>query len=97
MAVAVSDINPPIGGCAALACSYTPPGKPVPAADAPLPGAPTTLPTRVVIVVTSISCVLVLREEASEMLDVENDETHRLRLAMWDLMSSCASCTTTAN
>ena len=37
---------------AALACSYTPPGKPVPAADAPLPGAPTTLSTRVVIVVT---------------------------------------------
>jgi glycerol-3-phosphate dehydrogenase subunit C len=37
------------------------------------------------IVGTSISCVLVLREEASEMLDIENDETHRLKLAMWDM------------
>jgi glycerol-3-phosphate dehydrogenase subunit C len=38
------------------------------------------------IVGTSISCVLVLREEAGEMLDIENDETHRLRAAMWDMM-----------
>jgi len=37
------------------------------------------------IVGTSISCVLVLREEASEMLDIENEETHRLKLAMWDM------------
>jgi glycerol-3-phosphate dehydrogenase subunit C len=37
------------------------------------------------IVGTSISCVLTLREEASEMLGVENDETHRLKLAMWDM------------
>jgi len=37
------------------------------------------------IVGTSISCVLTLREEASEMLDVEDDETHRLKLAMWDM------------
>ncbi len=36
------------------------------------------------IVGTSISCVLVLREEASEMLDIENDSTHRLKMAMWD-------------
>jgi glycerol-3-phosphate dehydrogenase subunit C len=38
------------------------------------------------IVGTSISCVLVLRQEASEMLDIENDETHRLRAVMWDMM-----------
>ena len=38
------------------------------------------------IVGTSISCVLVLREEAGEMLDIENDETHRLKAAMWDMM-----------
>jgi len=38
------------------------------------------------IVRTSISCVPVLREEASEMLDLENDETHRLKVAMWDMM-----------
>jgi len=37
------------------------------------------------IVGTSISCVLVLREEASEMLDIENEETHRLKLALWDM------------
>ena len=37
------------------------------------------------IVGTSISCILVLREEASEMLDIENEETHRLKLAMWDM------------
>jgi len=37
------------------------------------------------VVGTSISCVLTLREEASEMLDVENEETHRLKLAMWDM------------
>jgi glycerol-3-phosphate dehydrogenase subunit C len=37
------------------------------------------------IVGTSISCVLVLREEASEMLDIETEETHRLKLAMWDI------------
>jgi glycerol-3-phosphate dehydrogenase subunit C len=38
------------------------------------------------IVGTSISCVLVLREEASEMLDIETDETQRLKAAMWDMM-----------
>ena len=37
---------------AALACSYTSPGKSAPASDTSLPGAPTTLPTRVVLVVT---------------------------------------------
>ena len=37
------------------------------------------------IVGTSISCVLTLREEASEMLDLENAETRRLKLAMWDM------------
>ncbi len=36
------------------------------------------------IVGTSVSCVLVLREEASEMLDIENDQTHRLKDALWD-------------
>jgi len=36
------------------------------------------------IVGTSVSCVLVLREEASEMLDIENDQTHRLKNALWD-------------
>lgn len=38
------------------------------------------------IVGTSISCVLVLREEASEMLDIEDDKTHGLKVAMWDMM-----------
>jgi glycerol-3-phosphate dehydrogenase subunit C len=37
------------------------------------------------IVGTSVSCVLVLREEASEMLDIENDQTRRLRSALWDM------------
>ncbi len=37
------------------------------------------------IVGTSISCVLVLREEASEMLDIENPQTHKLKMAMWDM------------
>ena len=37
------------------------------------------------IVGTSISCVLVLREEATEMLDVENDQTRRLKAALWDM------------
>lgn len=37
------------------------------------------------IIGTSISCVLTLREEASEMLGVEDDETRRLKLAMWDM------------
>ncbi len=37
------------------------------------------------IIGTSISCVLVLREEASEMLDIENDETRRLKAALWDM------------
>lgn len=36
------------------------------------------------VVGTSVSCVLVLREEASEMLDIENDQTHRLKNALWD-------------
>lgn len=36
------------------------------------------------IVGTSVSCVLVLREEASEMLDIENDQTHRFKNALWD-------------
>jgi glycerol-3-phosphate dehydrogenase subunit C len=37
------------------------------------------------IVGTSISCVLVLREEASEMLDIENEQTRRLKGALWDI------------
>lgn len=37
------------------------------------------------IVGTSISCVLVLREEASEMLDIENEQSHRLKMALWDI------------
>jgi glycerol-3-phosphate dehydrogenase subunit C len=37
------------------------------------------------IIGTSISCVLVLREEGSEMLDIENDQTHRLKNALWDV------------
>lgn len=37
------------------------------------------------IVGTSISCVLVLREEASEMLDLENAQTDRLKSALWDM------------
>jgi glycerol-3-phosphate dehydrogenase subunit C len=37
------------------------------------------------IVGTSVSCVLVLREEASELLDFEDDATRRLRTAMWDI------------
>jgi glycerol-3-phosphate dehydrogenase subunit C len=37
------------------------------------------------IVGTSISCVLVLREEATEMLDLENDQTRRLGSALWDM------------
>ncbi len=37
------------------------------------------------IVGTSISCVLVLREEASEMLDFENPQTHKLKMGMWDM------------
>jgi len=37
------------------------------------------------IVGTSVSCVLVLREEASEMLDIENDQTRRLSSALWDM------------
>jgi glycerol-3-phosphate dehydrogenase subunit C len=37
------------------------------------------------IVGTSVSCVLVLREEASEMLDIETDETERLKNALWDM------------
>lgn len=38
------------------------------------------------IIGTSVSCVLVLREEASEMLDIENDATRQLKAAMWDMM-----------
>lgn len=38
------------------------------------------------IIGTSVSCVLVLREEASEMLDIENDATRQLKAAMWDIM-----------
>jgi glycerol-3-phosphate dehydrogenase subunit C len=38
------------------------------------------------IVGTSISCVLTLREEASEMMDIENDDTRRFKLALWDMM-----------
>jgi len=37
------------------------------------------------IVGTSTSCVLVLREEASEMLDIENDNTQRFKNALWDM------------
>ena len=37
------------------------------------------------IVGTSVSCVLVLREEASEMLDLENDQTQRFKQALWDM------------
>jgi len=37
------------------------------------------------IVGTSISCVLTLREEASELLDIEDEATRRLKLAMWDI------------
>lgn len=37
------------------------------------------------IIGTSVSCVLVLRQEASEMLDVDDDETRRLRQATWDM------------
>lgn len=36
------------------------------------------------IVGTSVSCVLVLREEASEMLDIDNDQTRRFKNALWD-------------
>jgi len=38
------------------------------------------------IIGTSVSCVLVLREEASEMLDLENEATRQLKAAMWDMM-----------
>ncbi|MCX7839214.1 MAG: anaerobic glycerol-3-phosphate dehydrogenase subunit C, partial [Anaerolineae bacterium] len=38
------------------------------------------------IIGTSVSCVLVLREEASEMLDIENEATRQLKAAMWDMM-----------
>jgi glycerol-3-phosphate dehydrogenase subunit C len=34
---------------------------------------------------TSVSCVLVMREEASEMLDLYNDQTERLKEATWDM------------
>jgi glycerol-3-phosphate dehydrogenase subunit C len=37
------------------------------------------------IVGTSVSCVLVLREEASEMLDIATEETHRFGQACWDM------------
>lgn len=37
------------------------------------------------IIGTSVSCVLVLREEASEMLDLENDETNRMKAGLWDM------------
>jgi glycerol-3-phosphate dehydrogenase subunit C len=37
------------------------------------------------IVGTSTSCVLVLREEAAEMLDLDSDDTHRLTSALWDM------------
>ena len=37
------------------------------------------------IVGTSISCVLVLREEAPEMLDMENDQTLQLKSSLWDI------------
>ncbi len=37
------------------------------------------------IVGTSTSCVLVLREEASEMLDIENDATHRMKMGLWNI------------
>jgi len=38
------------------------------------------------IIGTSVSCVLVLREEASEMLDLENAATRQLKVALWDIM-----------
>lgn len=37
------------------------------------------------IVGTSISCVLTLREEAAELLDIEDEASRSLRLAMWDM------------
>lgn len=37
------------------------------------------------IVGTSVSCVLVLREEATEMLDLESAQTRSLNTAMWDM------------
>jgi glycerol-3-phosphate dehydrogenase subunit C len=37
------------------------------------------------IVGTSVSCTLVLREEASEMFDLENDETRLLKRGVWDV------------
>jgi glycerol-3-phosphate dehydrogenase subunit C len=38
------------------------------------------------IVGTSISCILTLREEASEMLDIDDEDTRALKLATWDMM-----------
>lgn len=37
------------------------------------------------IVGTSISCILVLQEEASEMLDIENEATQHLKISTWDI------------
>lgn len=37
------------------------------------------------IVGTSISCVLTLREEAAELLDIEDEASRKLRLATWDM------------